>query len=137
MVFINMKMFEKNLNPCCVNVKTYRPLQVFGQLRSVLGQASVSVHLVEVSPTLSLIQAQTLTSAEHSGHQVAAEDQEVYRRGETAEGLPVSWYRRLEAVPSGTHSLTHTNTQARTANTLNMRQKSKVLFIKYTVFSIR
>lgn len=72
-------------------------LQVFGQLRSVLGHASMSVHLVEVSPTLSLIQAQTLTS----GHQVAAEDKEAYRRGETAEGLPVSWYCCLEDVPEG------------------------------------
>lgn len=76
-------------------------IRVLGQLRPVLGQASVSVHLVEVSPTLSLIQAQTLTTAEHSGHQVAADDQEVYRRGETAEGLLVSWYRRLEDVPAG------------------------------------
>lgn len=102
-------------------------LQVFGQLRSVLGHASVSVHLVEVSPTLSLIQAQTLTS----GHQEAAEDQEVYRRGETAEGLPVSWYRSLEDVPEGTH------TRAHTSGLQHVRQKSKVLFFKYTVFLIR
>lgn len=77
---------------------------MFGQLRSVLGHASVSVHLVEVSPTLSLIQAQTLTG----GHQVAAGDQKVYRRGETVEGLAVRWYSSLEDVSEGTHTHAHT-----------------------------
>lgn len=74
-------------------------LRVFSQLQSVLGGASVSLHLVEVSPALSRIQAQTLTG-NHS-QEADAKDEPVYRRGETAAGLPVSWYRRLEDVPSG------------------------------------
>lgn len=74
-------------------------LRVFGQLRSVVGGASVSLHLVEVSPVLSRLQAQTLTGA---GSQEAERDDEpVYRHGRTDAGLPVSWYRRLEEVPEG------------------------------------
>lgn len=76
------------------------PLQVFGQLRSVLADASVSLHLVEVSPVLSRIQAQNLTG--DRSLEADAEDEPVYRRGETAAGLPVSWYRCLDDVPSGT-----------------------------------
>ena len=74
-------------------------LQVFSQLQSVLCEASVSLHLVEVSPALSRLQAQTLTG--DSSREADAEDELVYRRGETAAGLPVSWYRRLEDVPTG------------------------------------
>ncbi|KAM4522564.1 protein arginine methyltransferase NDUFAF7, mitochondrial [Odontesthes bonariensis] len=72
-------------------------LRVFSQLRSVLNEASVSLHLVEVSAALSLVQAQNLTG--NSCQEVDNEDDRVYRRGETASGLPVSWYRRLEDVP--------------------------------------
>lgn len=74
--------------------------QVFSQLQSVVGGASLSLHLVEVSPVLSRLQAQKLTGS-HS-QEADAEDEPVYRRGETAAGLPVSWYRRLEDVPTGT-----------------------------------
>ncbi|XP_069579802.1 protein arginine methyltransferase NDUFAF7, mitochondrial isoform X2 [Brachyistius frenatus] len=74
-------------------------LRVFGQLRPVLGEASVSLHLVEVSPVLSRLQAQTLTGS--GSREAAGEDEPVYRRGETGAGLPVSWYRRLEDVPAG------------------------------------
>uniref|UniRef100_A0A671WZ66 Protein arginine methyltransferase NDUFAF7 n=1 Tax=Sparus aurata TaxID=8175 RepID=A0A671WZ66_SPAAU len=74
-------------------------LRVFGQLRSVLGGASVSLHLVEVSPALSRLQAQNLTG--DSSQEADAEDEPVYRSGETAAGLPVSWYRRLDDVPTG------------------------------------
>lgn len=76
--------------------------QVFGQLRSVVGGAAVSVHLVEVSPVLSRVQAETLTGT--SGQEASGEsdpDGPAYRRGETAAGVPVSWYRRLEDVPAG------------------------------------
>lgn len=73
---------------------------MFGQLRSVLGGASVSLHLVEVSPALSRLQAQNLTG--DSSQEADAEDEPVYRSGETAAGLPVSWYRRLDDVPTGT-----------------------------------
>uniref|UniRef100_A0A672FGM6 Protein arginine methyltransferase NDUFAF7 n=1 Tax=Salarias fasciatus TaxID=181472 RepID=A0A672FGM6_SALFA len=74
-------------------------LRVFGQLRSVLAEASVSLHLVEVSPALSLVQAGSLTA--DGGRAANGEDEAAYRRGETAAGLPVSWYRRLEDVPAG------------------------------------
>lgn len=74
-------------------------LRVFSQLRSVVGGASVSVHLVEVSPVLSRVQAQTLTGT--GSREAGAEDDPVYRRGETGAGLPVFWYRRLEDVPAG------------------------------------
>ncbi|XP_067097313.1 protein arginine methyltransferase NDUFAF7, mitochondrial isoform X2 [Osmerus mordax] len=74
-------------------------LRVFSQLRPALGGAAVSVHLVEVSPGLSQIQAQCLTGG---GTQAAAsEDEAVYRHGTTTTGLPISWYRRLEDVPRG------------------------------------
>lgn len=74
-------------------------LRVIGQLRQVMGGASVSVHLVEVSPVLSMLQAQALTG---SDNHVSAEGEElVYRRGNTADGVQVSWYRRLQDVPSG------------------------------------
>ena len=75
-------------------------LQVFSQLQSVLSGASVSLHLVEVSPALSRLQAENLTG--HCSQEADSEDEPVYRRGETAAGLPVSWYRRLEDVPTGT-----------------------------------
>ncbi|XP_061563475.1 protein arginine methyltransferase NDUFAF7, mitochondrial [Cololabis saira] len=74
-------------------------LRVFSQLRSVLGGASVSLHLVEVSPALSLVQAQNLTGDRHQA--ADREDDPVYRRGETAAGLPVSWYRCLDDVRAG------------------------------------
>ncbi|XP_069371488.1 protein arginine methyltransferase NDUFAF7, mitochondrial [Paralichthys olivaceus] len=74
-------------------------LRVFSQLQSVLCESSVSLHLVEVSPVLSRLQAQTLTR--DSSREADAEDELVYRRGETAAGLPVSWYRRLDDVPTG------------------------------------
>ncbi|CAJ1077683.1 protein arginine methyltransferase NDUFAF7%2C mitochondrial isoform X1 [Xyrichtys novacula] len=76
-----------------------KQLQVFTQLKSVLGDASVSLHLVEVSPALSRIQAQNLTGDQNQEADI--EDEPVYRRGETATGLPVSWYLRLEDVPAG------------------------------------
>ncbi|XP_034384207.1 protein arginine methyltransferase NDUFAF7, mitochondrial-like isoform X2 [Cyclopterus lumpus] len=78
-------------------------LRVFSQLRSVVGGASVSLHLVEVSPVLSRLQAQNLTGSRN--READGEDQLVYRRGETAAGVPVSWYRRLEDVPSGLDQL--------------------------------
>ncbi|KAM9356205.1 protein arginine methyltransferase NDUFAF7, mitochondrial isoform 1-T1 [Pholidichthys leucotaenia] len=74
-------------------------IRVLDQLRSVLGGALVSLHLVEVSPALSLLQAQNLTGERN--READSEDEPVYRHGETAAGLPVSWYRRLEDVPAG------------------------------------
>ncbi|XP_008311834.1 protein arginine methyltransferase NDUFAF7, mitochondrial isoform X2 [Cynoglossus semilaevis] len=74
-------------------------LRVLGQLRSVLGEASVSLHLVEVSPALSRLQAEKLTGS--GSREADNEDEPVYRRGETKDGLPVSWYRNLDDVPAG------------------------------------
>lgn len=66
----------------------------------------MSVHLVEVSPVLSRLQAQSLTG--NSSQEADSEDEPVYRHGETAAGLPVSWYRRLDDVPAGTDTNVHT-----------------------------
>ncbi|KAF3850294.1 hypothetical protein F7725_020013, partial [Dissostichus mawsoni] len=74
-------------------------LRVFSQLKSVLDGCSVSLHLVEVSPALSGVQAQTLTGG--SSVESSSEDDPVFRRGETSAGLPVFWYRRLEDLPAG------------------------------------
>uniref|UniRef100_A0A1A7YU06 Protein arginine methyltransferase NDUFAF7 n=1 Tax=Iconisemion striatum TaxID=60296 RepID=A0A1A7YU06_9TELE len=74
-------------------------LRVFSQLQSVLGGASVSLHLVEVSPALSHVQAQTLTGSR--SQKSDCEDDPVYRRGTTTTGLPVSWYHCLGDVPAG------------------------------------
>ncbi|KAJ8393012.1 hypothetical protein AAFF_G00069160 [Aldrovandia affinis] len=74
-------------------------LRVFGQLRAALGETALSVHLVEVSPRLSEVQARTLTGERSQAS--SSEDEPVYRRGSTSTGLPVSWYRRLEDVPKG------------------------------------
>lgn len=76
--------------------------QVFSQLQSVVGGASVSVHLVEVSPVLSRFQAETLTG--NRSEEASSEDDLVYRSGETDGGVSVSWYRRLEDVPAGIRS---------------------------------
>ncbi|MEQ2218452.1 hypothetical protein XENOCAPTIV_003405 [Xenoophorus captivus] len=73
--------------------------EVFSQLQSVVGGASVSVHLVEVSPALSWLQAETLTGKRNM--EASSEDDPVYRHGETAARVSVSWYRRLEDVPAG------------------------------------
>ncbi|XP_033846371.1 protein arginine methyltransferase NDUFAF7, mitochondrial [Periophthalmus magnuspinnatus] len=74
-------------------------LRVLHQLRSVMGGASVSVHLVEVSPVLSALQAQALTGSE--SHVTTEGEEPVYRRGNTPDGLQVSWYKRIQDVPPG------------------------------------
>lgn len=74
-------------------------LQVFSQLGALLQSTSLSVHLVEVSPRLSQVQAQNLTGEDSQS--ASDENEPVYRRGTTATGLPVSWYRRIEDVPVG------------------------------------
>ncbi|KAJ0061115.1 hypothetical protein NL108_007855 [Boleophthalmus pectinirostris] len=75
-------------------------LRVLRQLRSVMGGASVSVHLVEVSPVLSALQAEALTG--ERSHVTEAEGEEpAYRHGNTPDGIRVSWYRRIQDVPPG------------------------------------
>lgn len=76
--------------------------QVFTQLKSVLGEAEVSLHLVEVSPKLSQVQAEHLTIDQQQDYD--AKEELVYRSGTTHTGLPVCWYRRIEDVPKGTHT---------------------------------
>ncbi|XP_060773986.1 protein arginine methyltransferase NDUFAF7, mitochondrial [Neoarius graeffei] len=74
-------------------------LRVFSQLQSALCGASVSVHLVEVSPKLSEVQARCLTG---ENSQVCVSDEEcVYRTGTTHTGVPVSWYHRIDDIPRG------------------------------------
>lgn len=74
-------------------------LRVFSQLRSTLEGTTVSVHLVEVSPKLSQIQAQCLTGDQSQVS--ASEDETVYCQGTTTSGLPISWYRTVGDVPRG------------------------------------
>uniref|UniRef100_A0A673JYN8 Protein arginine methyltransferase NDUFAF7 n=1 Tax=Sinocyclocheilus rhinocerous TaxID=307959 RepID=A0A673JYN8_9TELE len=73
-------------------------LRVFSQLKTVLGETDISVHLVEVSPKLSQFQAECLTG---DNTQPNDGDQPVYRSGTTRTGLPISWYRRIEDIPRG------------------------------------
>ncbi|KAG9336122.1 hypothetical protein JZ751_002469 [Albula glossodonta] len=74
-------------------------LRVFSQLRGALVGTTPSVHLIEVSPRLSEVQAHSLTGSQNqlSGR----EEEPAYRWGTTTTGLPIAWYRRLEDVPKG------------------------------------
>ncbi|XP_058881875.1 protein arginine methyltransferase NDUFAF7, mitochondrial-like [Acipenser ruthenus] len=74
-------------------------LGVLKQLKSVVGESAVSVHLVEVSPKLSEVQAQSLTGEDSKA--ADNENDPVYRRGTTKTGHPVYWYRGMEDVPRG------------------------------------
>ncbi|XP_058879491.1 protein arginine methyltransferase NDUFAF7, mitochondrial-like isoform X2 [Acipenser ruthenus] len=74
-------------------------LRVLKQLKSVMGESAVSVHLVEVSPKLSKVQAQSLTGED--SETADNENDPVYRRGTTKTGHPVYWYRGMEDVPRG------------------------------------
>ncbi|XP_048391421.1 protein arginine methyltransferase NDUFAF7, mitochondrial isoform X2 [Stegostoma tigrinum] len=72
-------------------------LRVFSQLHSVLKDSEISVHLVEVSPKLSEVQAQLLTEGEH--HLLHDPNGAIYKTGTTKTGLPISWYKDLQDVP--------------------------------------
>lgn len=71
-------------------------LKVFTQLKLA---GKFSMHLVEISPTLSKIQAQRFCY----NHRYIGDDPEVpyYQMGETATGTEAYWYNRLEDVPQG------------------------------------
>ncbi|XP_053566994.1 protein arginine methyltransferase NDUFAF7, mitochondrial [Bombina bombina] len=74
-------------------------LRVFRQFGHLLNTCDISVHLVEVSPKLSDIQALNLT-----GSPIETDNDEnssVYKKGTTKTGLPVSWYQDLQDVPEG------------------------------------
>ncbi|XP_062980361.1 protein arginine methyltransferase NDUFAF7, mitochondrial isoform X2 [Elgaria multicarinata webbii] len=72
-------------------------LRVFNQLSSLLSKCDISVHLVEVSPKLSEIQASVLTEEKTE----LQEGPSAYLQGVTKTGLPISWYRDLNDVPIG------------------------------------
>ncbi|XP_057323235.1 protein arginine methyltransferase NDUFAF7, mitochondrial [Microplitis mediator] len=79
-------------------------LKVFKQLKAI---NKLSVHLVEVSPALSDIQAKKLcvSSKEVSPILISGDDKENklasyhYREGVTEDGTKVFWYRSIEHVP--------------------------------------
>ncbi|OWK51096.1 NADH dehydrogenase [ubiquinone] complex I, assembly factor 7 [Lonchura striata] len=73
-------------------------LQVFKQLASVLSTCDISVHLVEVSPKLSEIQAVMLTGGKV---QPSPEDESAYMKGISKTGIPIFWYRDIQDVPPG------------------------------------
>ncbi|XP_030800835.1 protein arginine methyltransferase NDUFAF7, mitochondrial isoform X2 [Camarhynchus parvulus] len=73
-------------------------LRVFKQLASVLSKCDVSVHLVEVSPKLSEIQAVMLTGGKV---QPSPEDESAYMKGISKTGIPIFWYRDIQDVPPG------------------------------------
>ncbi|XP_077638177.1 protein arginine methyltransferase NDUFAF7, mitochondrial [Lonchura striata] len=73
-------------------------LRVFKQLASVLSTCDVSVHLVEVSPKLSEIQAVILTGGKV---QPSPEDESAYMKGISKTGIPIFWYRDIQDVPPG------------------------------------
>uniref|UniRef100_UPI00398EE245 protein arginine methyltransferase NDUFAF7, mitochondrial isoform X3 n=1 Tax=Pristiophorus japonicus TaxID=55135 RepID=UPI00398EE245 len=73
--------------------------EVFSQLRSVLRESEISVHLVEVSPKLGEVQAELLTEGEQ--HLLHDPSGAIYKSGTTKTKLPISWYKDLEDVPKG------------------------------------
>jgi NADH dehydrogenase [ubiquinone] 1 alpha subcomplex assembly factor 7 len=73
-------------------------LRAFGQFRRVLD--SLSVHLVEASPTMSHLQEKTLTGEEREVVETGLLFEESpYKTCTLESGVPVHWYQRLEDVP--------------------------------------
>ncbi|KAJ7342067.1 hypothetical protein JRQ81_008611 [Phrynocephalus forsythii] len=72
-------------------------LRVFNQLSSLLSKCEISVHLMEVSPKLSEIQASVLTEENTKLQESSA----AYMQGVTKTGLSIFWYRDLNDVPVG------------------------------------
>uniref|UniRef100_A0A8D0FTK6 Protein arginine methyltransferase NDUFAF7 n=1 Tax=Strix occidentalis caurina TaxID=311401 RepID=A0A8D0FTK6_STROC len=73
-------------------------LRVFNQLASLLSKCDVSIHLVEVSPKLSEIQALMLTGGKVQSN---PEDKSAYMKGVSKTGIPIFWYRDIQDVPPG------------------------------------
>ncbi|KAK3730151.1 hypothetical protein QZH41_016934, partial [Actinostola sp. cb2023] len=62
----------------------------------------MSLHLVEVSPALSAIQAKLLTGGESKIQDSNNMDSSLsYRQGMTPAGMPVSWYHAVQDIPQG------------------------------------
>ncbi|XP_063773647.1 protein arginine methyltransferase NDUFAF7, mitochondrial isoform X2 [Pseudophryne corroboree] len=74
-------------------------LRVFIQFQHLLNSCNISIHLVEVSPKLSEIQALTLTGK--SVETKYDETTSVYKKGITKSGHPVNWYYDIQDVPPG------------------------------------
>ena len=79
---------------------------MFGVLKVPL--ANLTVHLVELSPTLSAIQEQTLLGNSVATNSVAqfptdvsADCEGPYKSCVLQSGVTVSWYRNLKEVPLG------------------------------------
>lgn len=83
-------------------------LQVFSQFADI--RDHVSLHLVEISPKLSQLQAERLTNGtteattakmNNYGESINGETLGPYRQEISKYGQKVFWYRALEDVPSG------------------------------------
>ncbi|NXS45682.1 NDUF7 methyltransferase, partial [Balaeniceps rex] len=73
-------------------------LRVFNQLASLLSKCDVSIHLVEVSPKLSEMQALMLTGGKVESN---PKDESAYMKGISKTGIPIFWYRDIQDVPPG------------------------------------
>nr|XP_056708481.1 protein arginine methyltransferase NDUFAF7, mitochondrial [Euleptes europaea] len=76
---------------------THDILRVFNQLNSLLSKCDISVHLVEISPKLSEIQALTLAEEKVE----LMDSSPAYMQGVAKTGLPIFWYRDMNDVPVG------------------------------------
>ncbi|XP_015263942.1 PREDICTED: NADH dehydrogenase [ubiquinone] complex I, assembly factor 7 isoform X1 [Gekko japonicus] len=76
---------------------THDILRVFNQLDSFLSKCDISIHLVEVSPKLSEIQALTLAEEKVE----LMDSSPAYMQGVAKTGLPIFWYQDLSDVPIG------------------------------------
>ncbi|KAM9316710.1 protein arginine methyltransferase NDUFAF7, mitochondrial [Gastrophryne carolinensis] len=74
-------------------------LRVLSQFQHLLNECDVSIHLVEVSPKLSEIQA--LKLMEENAERQQEDSSLVYKKGITKSGLPINWYYDIKDVPSG------------------------------------
>ncbi|XP_055384673.1 protein arginine methyltransferase NDUFAF7 homolog, mitochondrial [Condylostylus longicornis] len=111
-----LQIFGELITIWCINewqkIGTPSPLQIIelgpgrGTLArdviKVLGhfklKAEVSLHLIELSPFLSNVQAQSICYQHEEVDQTKTNDL-FYRKGETATGIKVFWYKKLEDVP--------------------------------------
>lgn len=71
-------------------------LRVCNHLK-IIPTSQLSIHLVELSPYLSKMQAQKLC---YSTKEFNQNDLPFYRIGETISGIKMYWYRRIEDVPN-------------------------------------
>jgi NADH dehydrogenase [ubiquinone] 1 alpha subcomplex assembly factor 7 len=70
-------------------------IKVFAHFKA---SSNLSIHLVEISPSLSKLQSQLLCVASQEVEET--EETKYYRRGETVSGIPIFWYRQIQDVPN-------------------------------------